>query len=423
MRATDPHQTQALWKRVHAAKPDMMQSGRGKTGAEKRGRGGTGRGNRGSSAIGRVLREPDADELGSTLSAPSSAMDAPDLRSIAESTTTIASKAITPRNPKFKDTVLGPRGITIIQTNAITASPFAHFRTAGPPSEGAIDYSRLEGLGGANIWLGASTEFTQSITEEYMAMQLHGLCEEEHASFAKENIFKRERRSVNVPEDRQWRAERMLQLVAAPNNDMHWQIPPVLEGRQGVDWSFDLRPDCSYWLSLRGFNPSYRVQVRNATYVIKRWITCPYFTVEFKRDGESQSVAIAQVAAAGSLALYNRYQLRKDALTACKRDWNSDDIAPLRHYAITFVGPEFDIWILQVAPVGADGCWTGCTMKKLYGSECTDTHGANDLLSWTNEIHRWGLSKHGPSCEQDIKTVLRGEGVRTSAVQGLEERQ
>ncbi|KAL9116464.1 MAG: hypothetical protein Q9187_007011, partial [Circinaria calcarea] len=209
-------------------------------------------------------------------------------------------------------------------------------------------------------------------------------------------------------------------LVAIPDDDMLWQIPPVLEGRQGTDWSFDLRPDCSYWLSLRAFNPRYRGgHLRNAAYVVNNRITCPYFTVEFKRDGDGQSVAINQVAAAGSLALYNRYRLRNDALKASKRDCNSDHTGPLRHYALTFVGPLFDVWMLQVAPVGADGCWTGCTMRRLYGADCTDEYGVRDLVDWVNEIHRWGLSRHGPSCEQDIKTVLRVGGVRTSAAQGV----
>lgn len=347
-------------------------------------------------------------------------MSIPDLRSIAESIPTSATKAITPRNAKFQDLVLQPRGITISKVTAITPSPFAHFNTAEPPSEGAIDYSRLEGLGGADIWLPGGPEFIQSIIEEYAAMHHLSLCEEEYATFAKENLLKRERRSVKVSEDRQWRAERMLQLVATPNDNRHWQMPPVLDGHQATDWRFDIRPDCNYWLSLRGFNPEYRGHVRNATYVINNWITCPYFTVEFKRDGELQSVATAQVAATGSLALYNRYRLRDDAIKALKRDWNPSDTAPLRHYALTFVGPEFDFWMIQVAPIGVNGWWTGCIMTRLYGAYCTEEYGVKDLVGWINEIHRWGLSEHGPSCEGDIKTILRGGGVRTSDV-GLEQ--
>ena len=38
-----------------------------------------------------------------------------------------------------------------------------------------------------------------------------------------------------------------------------------------------------------------------------------------------------------------------------------------------------------------------------------------ELVDWVNEIHTWGLSQYGPSCEQDIKGVLNF-GVRTSDV-------
>lgn len=161
----------------------------------------------------------------------------------------------------------------------------------------------------------------------------------------------------------------MLQLIARQDKASHWNVPPVLEGHEAVDWSFDIRPDCSYWLSLRGYNRRYQIQVRNATYVMDNRITFPYLTVEVKGGGEPQSVAMMQVAAAGSLALYNRYQLRRNALKEMERDWTSGDTALLRHYALTFVGTEFDFWMLQVAPVGVDGCWTGCIMTKLYAGD------------------------------------------------------
>lgn len=79
-----------------------------------------------------------------------------------------------------------------------------------------------------------------------------GLCEEEYASFAKETLFKRECRWVKVLEDRQWRAERMLQLVTTPNENQHWRVPPVLDDEKArppagpvVNWRFDVRPDYS----------------------------------------------------------------------------------------------------------------------------------------------------------------------------------
>ena len=49
----------------------------------------------------------------------------------------------------------------------------------------------------------------KAITAEYLAMKTFDLCEEEYATFAKE---------------KQWRAERMLQLVCPPNEDAYWCI-------------------------------------------------------------------------------------------------------------------------------------------------------------------------------------------------------
>lgn len=55
-------------------------------------------------------------------------------------------------------------------------------------------------------------------------------------------------------------------------------------------------------------------------------------------------------------------------------------------------------------------------MTRLVGADCTDEYGVRELVDWINEIHRWGLSEHGPGCERDIKAVLRLGGVRTSDV-------
>jgi len=102
-----------------------------------------------------------------------------------------------------------------------------------------------------------------------------------------------------------------------------WRVPPTMVisdsprdvGEAPELWSWDIRPDCAYWLSLRGFNPRYRFQIQNCTFV-RDWITCPYFSVEFKRDGESEDVAVRQVCAAGALALFNRCYLHLEARKA-----------------------------------------------------------------------------------------------------------
>ncbi|KAK3376216.1 hypothetical protein B0T24DRAFT_699494 [Lasiosphaeria ovina] len=250
-----------------------------------------------------------------------------------------------------------------------------------------------------------------------------GLCEEEFATFAKTHFLRGgELRSQSVSEDRRWRADRMLQLVCPPKESAHWHIPPVI-GSAAVSageppdlWTWDVRPDCAYWLSLRGFNPRYRFQIQNCAFA-RDWITCPYLTVEFKRDGESEDVAVRQVRAAGALALFNRWYLLAEARKASKRpdDISDDDTAIVRHYTLTFVGHKFVFWVLQPT-LDEEGRWAGCVMKRLFGADCTDEHALRELADWVNEIHRSGLSQYGPSCEKDNKCVLNVGGVRTSAV-------
>ncbi|KAH7308402.1 hypothetical protein B0I35DRAFT_360900 [Stachybotrys elegans] len=354
----------------------------------------------------RPPRGPASDTgRSSLLSERSSLVDGAESVGTPDSTLT-SRTGITPRSAKFTDLVLLPRGIRINDTNAIVPSAFAHFGTS-LPIEG---YKKLEGLAHTDIWATGGDDWVRSLSNEYKEMKTLGLCEEEFASFAKEQLLRRARRSLPDSDDRQWRGERMLQLVVPPKENAHWRKPPVLDTTlPAVEWSWDIRPDCAYWLSLKGFNPRYRFQIQNCAYV-RDWITCPYFTVEFKRDGVSEDAAVAQVAAAGSIALYNRYRLREAAREA-RPDLGGD--SHIRHYTLTFVGSKFVFWVLTPRD---DKQWGGCTMTRLIGADCTDAYGVEELAHWINEIHRWGLATHGPSCERDIKAVLRLGGVRTSYI-------
>ncbi|KAG9250611.1 uncharacterized protein F5Z01DRAFT_683752 [Emericellopsis atlantica] len=347
----------------------------------------------------------------------SSLSDQPNLVDSGESVgtpdSTLTSRTgVTPRNAKFTELILLPRAIRVKDTNAIVASAFAHFNT-NRPSEG---YDKVGGLSHTDIWVSGNADWVRSLSNEYKEMKALGLCEEEFASFAKEQFLRRSPRYLPDSDDRQWRGERMLQLVNPPKENTHWRKPPVLDSTHPiVEWSWDIRPDCAYWLSLKGFNPRYRFQIQNCAYV-RDWITCPYFTVEFKRDGVSEDAAIAQVAAAGSMALYNRYKLReaaREARPGLEMDSN------IRHYALTFVGSKFVFWVLEPHEPRGDERWHGCTMTRLVGADCTDVYGVEELVDWINEIHRWGVAAHGPSCERDIKAVLNLGGVRTSDIHAV----
>ncbi|KAL1616963.1 hypothetical protein SLS56_011205 [Neofusicoccum ribis] len=106
------------------------------------------------------------------------------------------------------------------------------------------------------------------------------------------------------------RVEQLVQAVCPPDDGSYWRTPPVLlepaNPAAYQDWSWDVRPDCAYWLSLDGFNQNYSFQVDSKTYV-KSDSICPYFTVEFKRTGESDEIAVNQVAASTNQAYIPSY--------------------------------------------------------------------------------------------------------------------
>jgi hypothetical protein len=152
------------------------------------------------------------------------------------------------------------------------------------------------------------------------------MCEAEFASFGKERLLKGELRTRELPAVRKYRPERMIELVAKLNINDNWTEPPMLfPGYSARVYKFDIRPDCAYWLSLQAFNRNWQSRIREYTFVVYRRVTCPYFTIEFKRDDSTPTEAENKVAAAGALALYNRYSLRSQHL-------QEEEKAGLRHY-------------------------------------------------------------------------------------------
>jgi hypothetical protein len=137
-------------------------------------------------------------------------------------------------------------------------------------------------------------------------------------------------------------------------------------------------------------------------------ITCPYFTIEFKKTDATVERAWNRVVAASALALYNRYLLKKTRLEAVKKPWTEDNAQSLRHYALTFTGATATVWIVTPkfsSKSGSDSAWdwAGCDASELWESNCATPQGVGDLVDWINGIHRWGLERHG---QDDIKVVL-----------------
>jgi len=420
--ATDPAATAALWARVRGAIRPMTRArvssddnNRGTCTAPRRG--GRGRGGQvdaGQHQSKKRKRNAQEDESEDELAAIAVTVPQSAPLTAHETVKTKTSK-VTAQSRHFQDLVLRPRRITKEDHGEAHSDPCSHFGTEAPLGG---DYTAIEGLDAAQTWLFLSDDHVEEIIEQYQCMKNRRVCEAEYASFATEIFFRRQRQFLQTPIDRKWRAQRMLQLFAPPTEDTldsGWVAPPSFE--QSPEFKFDLRPDCCYWLSLAGFNSDYRSELVNAVYVHDEdWITCPYFTIEFKKHGQSIEQATSQACAAASVPLYNRYLLKQKALDVGAEQWTDSDRAQMKHYILTFVGSRYDIWVLRARFSEASGTWDGCSMVKICVSTCMSKVGVRRLESWTNEIHRWGLSQHAAGCQADVKRILNNNKINTSMI-------
>src|SRR5947209_18591615 len=149
--------------------------------------------------------------------------------------------------------VLVPRGIHIDHSKSVL--PAFHFEVDKVPAEGLPEYYRnLSRLSETTFWLDADKLFLGDIVREYESMRCYSLNETEHATYAVENLLKSEIQNARLPKARYWMAERMIQLVAKP--ERQWKQPPALDMTVPCKlYSFDVRPDCSYRISLQSFSP------------------------------------------------------------------------------------------------------------------------------------------------------------------------
>lgn len=221
-----------------------------------------------------------------------------------------------------------------------------------------------------------------------------------------------------------------------------WCAPPLLLTQQAASdgYRWDVRPDCAYWLSNRGFNEEYAEAIPGCCFVYRSWISNPYFTIDFKKNDWKSGVAATQLLTAAAIALFNRCELRAQA----RRTVNETD--GLRHYGITFEGSQFVVYVVEPTPAPITSpisvhtgpivpqfapadtasstsesekpffAWYGCKMNRLAQGDCTIPRDVQRLVSWVNEIHRWGLTVHARSVQTDIKISLADDGIDVSAL-------
>lgn len=321
-------------------------------------------------------------------------------------------KAPSPYDKDFPQRVLYSRKINFDKAH-IPLRASGHFELHSEPNgECNFYYTEQRSAPVSPVWLNADEQWVEEVTEDYDSMMRERLCEAEFAAYALEKFLRRDRRLGALSrkkEERLWHTIRVLELVAKPTETL-WMAPPVLEQdeKEGyTNYDFDIRPDCAYWLSDQAFARNYKPLVNQHVFVSGQQakVTCPYLTIEFKKDECDISVARNQVAAATALFLYNRYELRRRSLELSGQEWSVELSKHLQQYGMTFTGSTYEVWWIE--PLLTDEFkWDGCCMHRVWSGECTDADSVCDLIDWINEIHCWGLTVHGPQCELDVKACL-----------------
>lgn len=262
-----------------------------------------------------------------------------------------------------------------------------HFRVDGkaahiPDRVASLEPEHREALRGVPIWLDPNDDdFAHLVETEYTSMVTSSMNEAEFSVYALSTLLKNERRNpyyISKESDQCLLPERLVQPVNKPDGHL-WIAPPAVSGPSNYSW--DIRPDCAYWISLRALRHGFRHKGREHAAVLQKRLTCPYFTLEFKKDSDKNiSRAHHQVAIAACIAVYNRWELKRSAVT----EWTQRHRDQLGHYCLTFTSSVWDVW--HVTPKTFEN-WSGCRMCHLYSGDCTTRESVVQLIRWINEIH------------------------------------
>lgn len=385
------------------------------------------------------------------LTTPSDQSKSFDLALSKMSETTISkTKRSFPAGKDFRTEVLTPRCINIERPPPIDV--YKHFDVPVPNSaKTRIEhFQKVRNIQHTVVWLEPTNEFIEDVVREYDCMRLDQESEAEFAAYAIEVIFKRDPRARIQTFDnsnRGWRTKRRLQLVdkgSDTNTSAFWRPPPVIcnssdatgvilpadstsqrespSNTSEAQYGFDIRTDCAYYLSTQGFNRRHLSKIERVAHVIKRSSICPYLTIEFKKDGSTSETAENQLVTAAAMALFNRFLLRQTRLQQRGEKCEGQHVKGLKHYGLTFEGPEFRIWCvtprLVVTDDKAQVQWKGCTMTEVSGGTCHLANDVEEMINWINEIHAWGLVAHAFGVENDVKFLLGATtegGARVSA--------
>ena len=306
-------------------------------------------------------------------------------------------------------------GISITEDSSDFVRPYRHFDTK--PAESIQDtmswYQGQCGHKDCSIWLPLDEDNAKDVARQYEYLGSIGAVEAKYAHRGRTHFFKDDDLTTGL--DRVRKAFFELEWGPKPDGRVHLHCPTSInESRRRL--TFDSNPDCTYWLTLKRFNPDYRSQIRNFTYVHKGPdVAAPYLTIEFKKAGKSLDHAVNQLMISISLTLFNRVLLRCRQLhhTGVTK-WNAQHFQDIKHYGIAFASsdakiyearPELDFTNLHSLGKISHP-WTGCNFTQIADHEVTYATDVIELSKWINEIHHWGLGTYSTQFERDIKRCI-----------------
>ena len=343
-------------------------------------------------------------------------------------------KNATVRDADFEDTQLAPRGINIERQQDIglgaSAGAYAYFASDPPPDlaqsrefyKSKVQHSlagKVDRDIDDSIFLPVDDDFVQSVQRAYCSLGEAKLPESEYKAYACQDLFVGQYVLLAKDTTRQLCAVRSVEwsLKPEPKSVVYaWHTPPIVPPDHPPlkPFNFDIEPDCQFWLCDKILNADYRQNINIVVHSKPLGAFCPYFSIEFKARTDDQWVVLNQVAAAGSASLYNRYQLKLNAYPRpTHKQWEL-----VRHFGLTMERENWKMWLFE-PKIEEEASWAGCNIRNICSGTCTSEQGVRKLLSWINEVHRWGLCEYAPGCEDDIKHVILSKDPNKPRMSGV----
>ena len=274
--------------------------------------------------------------------------------------------------PRFAQLI--PGGIEIIRMVDLSlgsmAGAYAYFGSEPPsnPAKSQECYRSIvqKSLAGRveqdiddSIFLPMDIDFVQSVHTAYRSLREAGLPESEFKIYALQDLFIGQYVLLVNDARRQLCAVRSVEWPLEPQEFDRWHAVPLLSlsNSPSKPFGFDIHPDCQFWLCDKTINTDYRESIHHVVHRKALGAFCPYFSIEFKLTTGDKRIVENQVAAAGSISLYNRYRLKLDA---CPQP-TSQQLKMVRHYGLTMEKEDWAVWLFQ--PKIVDEAWAGCNKK------------------------------------------------------------